>query len=224
MKTAGETALTKLAALVKTALSGKAPNAHAVSATTYGKGTASLYGHVKLSDSTTAATAAASGGTAATPKAVSAALTAAKSYADSVAGTPSKAALLDMVYPVGSIYMSSASTPPATLFGGTWERLQDRFLLAGGTTYTPGTVGGEAEHKLTEAEMPSHEHAGLNYAGQSRPEARIGLNSGTTSYRLSWESGAGSGVNEIYTHAAGGGAAHNNMPPYWAVYMWERTA
>ena len=86
MKTAGESGLTKLISLVKTALAEKAPTSHASSATKYGKGTSSAYGHVKLSDSTTATTAAASGGTAATPKAVSAALEAAKSYADSVAG------------------------------------------------------------------------------------------------------------------------------------------
>lgn len=60
----------------------RAPTSHASTGTTYGKGTGSNYGHVKLSDSTTATTAAASGGTAATPKAVSDALKAAKSYAD----------------------------------------------------------------------------------------------------------------------------------------------
>ena len=60
----------------------RAPTSHASTGTTYGKGTSSNYGHVKLSDSTTATTAAASGGTAATPKAVSDALAAAKSYAD----------------------------------------------------------------------------------------------------------------------------------------------
>lgn len=86
MKASSTAAVTKLAQLVKSALAAKAPTSHAVSATTYGKGTSSVYGHVKLSDSTTATTAAASGGTAATPKAVSAALAAAKSYADSVAG------------------------------------------------------------------------------------------------------------------------------------------
>lgn len=86
MKTTGESGLTKMMQLVKTALAEKAPTSHASSATTYGKGTSSAYGHVKLSDNTTSTTAAASGGTAATPKAVSAALAAAKSYADSVAG------------------------------------------------------------------------------------------------------------------------------------------
>lgn len=60
----------------------RAPTSHASTGTTYGKGTSSNYGHVKLSDSTTATTAATSGGTAATPKAVSDALKAAKSYAD----------------------------------------------------------------------------------------------------------------------------------------------
>ncbi|MBO6267937.1 MAG: hypothetical protein J6N19_02185 [Clostridium sp.] len=60
----------------------RAPTSHASTGTTYGKGTSSNYGHVKLSDSTTETTAAASGGTAATPKAVSDALAAAKSYAD----------------------------------------------------------------------------------------------------------------------------------------------
>lgn len=60
----------------------RAPNNHASTATTYGSGTSSNYGHVKLSDATDGTAAAASGGTAATPKAVSDALAAAKSYAD----------------------------------------------------------------------------------------------------------------------------------------------
>ena len=61
----------------------RAPTSHATSATTYGKGTGTNYGHVKLSDSTTdSTTASASGGTAATPKAVYSALAAAKTYAD----------------------------------------------------------------------------------------------------------------------------------------------
>lgn len=61
---------------------GAAPTSHASTATTYGVGNASNYGHVKLSDATNGTAAAASGGTAATPKAVSDALAAAKSYAD----------------------------------------------------------------------------------------------------------------------------------------------
>lgn len=69
---------------LQTTLDGKAPKSHASTATTYGAGNASNYGHVKLSDATDGTAAAASGGTAATPKAVKDALEAAKSYADSL--------------------------------------------------------------------------------------------------------------------------------------------
>lgn len=63
---------------------------------------------------------------------------------------------LKKVYPVGSIYMSTVSTNPATLFGfGTWEAMPaGRVLLAQGksswgTTYNAGSTGGEATHTLT---------------------------------------------------------------------------
>ena len=61
-------------------------------------------------------------------------------------------------YPVGSIYMSVNSTSPATLFGGTWEQIQDVFLLAAGSTYTAGDTGGSASHTLIVDELPSHVH------------------------------------------------------------------
>lgn len=60
-------------------------------------------------------------------------------------------------YPVGSIYLSVLDTNPATLFGGVWEQLQNRFLLGAGNNLA-GTTGGEVEHILTAAEMPSHTH------------------------------------------------------------------
>ena len=66
--------------------------------------------------------------------------------------------LIDVIYPVGSIYMSVNSVNPSTLFGGTWEQIKDTFLLATGDTYANGSTGGEATHTLTENEMPSHTH------------------------------------------------------------------
>jgi hypothetical protein len=65
---------------------------------------------------------------------------------------------LDQIYPVGSIYMSVTNTNPQLLFGGSWEQIKDTFLLAAGETHTAGSIGGEAEHKLTIDEMPSHAH------------------------------------------------------------------
>ena len=63
--------------------------------------------------------------------------------------------LLEVVYPIGSIYMSVANANPHDLFGfGTWEQIQDTFLLAAGSIYAAGVTGGEAKHTLTEAELP----------------------------------------------------------------------
>jgi hypothetical protein len=66
--------------------------------------------------------------------------------------------LWEKIYPVGSIYISANSTSPANLFGGTWEQIKDRFLLAAGGTYAAGSTGGEATHTLTVDEMPNHVH------------------------------------------------------------------
>ena len=120
--------------------------------------------------------------------------------------------ILNMVYPVGSIYMSANSTSPATLFGGTWQQIEDTFLLSAGSTYTAGDTGGEATHTLTVNEMPSHSHT-INYGGPA---------TGTQGATPGGSSNLG--PNSSFIQATGGGLAHNNMPPYLVVYMWKRTA
>lgn len=121
--------------------------------------------------------------------------------------------IVDIVYPVGSIYMSVNSTSPATLFGGTWEALGGRFLVGADSTYTAGSTGGEASHTLTIDEMPQHNHSIDNYntAGGSTSFMTVTAQAKT---------GYGNNVQTWYT---GGGKAHNNLPPYLAVYMWKRT-
>ena len=69
------------------------------------------------------------------------------------------APLLNLVYPVGSIYWSSNNTNPATLFGGTWTQIKDRFILAAGDYYSNGATGGAATVTLTVSNMPSHTHS-----------------------------------------------------------------
>ena len=130
--------------------------------------------------------------------------------------------LLDLTYPVGSIYMSVNSTSPATLFGGTWAQLKDRFLLGAGSTYSNGATGGSATHKLTASEMPSHTHrvrreygTGDNL-GYSPPDGNYTQFAGPSAGTQNWSS---NGVE-----STGGNTAHNNMPPYLVVYMWKRTA
>lgn len=123
--------------------------------------------------------------------------------------------LLDAVWPVGSLYLSAADSDPGVLFGGTWQRVKDRFLLAAGDVYEPGETGGEAQHTLTKAEMPAHTH-GYDFTGQSDV-------TGVTAIRL-YDADGRRNEYQGASASAGGGAAHNNMPPYLAVYVWRRTA
>lgn len=125
-------------------------------------------------------------------------------------------ALLDYLHPVGSIYQSTDATSPADLFGGTWEQIKDVFLLAAGDSHAAGSTGGEETHTLTKAEIPNHAHT-LKYTGQSVTE-------GVNAIRL-YQAAS----NQYNAYSGGqssdcGDQAHNNMPPYLAVYTWRRTA
>lgn len=68
----------------------------------------------------------------------------------------------DIIYPIGSIYMSLNDTDPAELFGGSWEKLEEGRVLIGANNnnYVAGTKGGEYSHKLTLSEIPAHTHTG----------------------------------------------------------------
>lgn len=161
-------------------------------------------------------------------------------FGNQTAETYTKAELDDMflnrVYPVGAVYISLTATNPHDLFGGTWEQIQGRFLLAVGantanttTAYgsmsasainrSAGEQGGEVAHTLTTSEMPEHAHP-IRYGS-------VGSSSGDTyaSVRVPYnQAQARVGEDNQGMEAVGGGQAHNNMPPYLAVYMWRRTA
>lgn len=124
--------------------------------------------------------------------------------------------LLDAVWPVGSIYLSASEISPETLFGGTWEQVKDRFLLAAGDVYSLGGTGGQAEHTLTVQELPSHGH-GYTYTGQSST-------TGTGAIRLVNPGGTVNAYTGEKDGRTGGGQPHSNMPPYLAVNIWRRTA
>lgn len=121
-----------------------------------------------------------------------------------------------IAHPIGSYYWSSDPTDPATLFGGTWEQVTDRFILAAGSTYKVGQTGGEATHILTIDEMPSHNHESplLGYSGGSNGQ-------GDDPFANRVDSGRS--PRDYYTKNAGGGQPHNNMPPYEVAYCWKRT-
>lgn len=133
----------------------------------------------------------------------------------------------DKMHPVGSIYMSMDSTSPASLFGGTWEQLKDRFMLAAGNTYKAGSTGGESKHTLTEYEMPSHAHKVMYAGGNTPARSKDGVIQANLTY--GWNRGIGwfadnKGTVDVWAAETGGDQPHNNMPPYLVVYMWKRIA
>ena len=149
-----------------------------------------------------------------------------------VYGKMLKSYVVDRVYPIGSIYMSVSSTSPATLFGGTWTQLKDRFLLGAGDTYSNGNTGGSSTVTLTTAQMPSHSHgsgASGYYFSTAKPLStdsvgRRKMASGTAAYATTASSSADDLGERSATGTAGSGSAHNNMPPYIVKYCWERIA
>lgn len=82
-----------------------------------------------------------------------------KSYLDT-RDYATKNDLYGLIYPIGSIYLSVNSVDPSTLFGGTWEKIKDRFLLSSGDTYSIGSTGGNSSTTLGIANLPSHNHSG----------------------------------------------------------------
>lgn len=135
----------------------------------------------------------------------------------------SDAVPLSSIYPVGSVYLSFAETSPADIFGGTWERIKDRFLLAAGDSYAAGTTGGESKHKLSESEMPSHTH-GINFPTPNGDAWGFGIGGGWGGWSVAGNYENNNTYGRQSNQYTGGDGAHNNMPPYLTVYIWKRTA
>ena len=198
---------------------------------------------------------------------------------------------LDVIYPVGSIYISVNTVNPSTFLGGTWKQIKDRFLLADSETYQLGNLGGEATHKLSTDEMPTHSHGGSTLASGAHTHTasttsagahthtrgtmeitgafngntddgnqwngafyhytdagvtgangeKSGNNGGYISFAASrsWTgatssagahthgvtvTSAGSHTHTLTLEENGASKAHNNMPPYMVVRMWQRIA
>lgn len=119
-------------------------------------------------------------------------------------------------YPVGSIYLSVNETSPASLFGGTWEQLKDRFLLGAGDSYALGGTGGKAEHTLTDDNIPT---LGIAYKSSSSSGTGSNYVLDGSVLLVSERSDEWGAVNTETTHEP-----VPTMPPYLAVYMWKRVS
>lgn len=122
--------------------------------------------------------------------------------------------LLDIIYSVGSIYISMSSISPIDIIGGTWAKIEDKFLYGTDNIST----GGENTHTLTISEMPSHSHIYTT-------EWPVSL----SDHLSTWQMASGNlGWSLIFgdhdTRSVGGNAPHNNMPAYQGCYIYYRTA
>jgi hypothetical protein len=150
---------------------------------------------------------------------------------------------LQAAYPVGSIYMSTVATNPNTLFGfGTWVTYgSGRVLISQDGTYTAGSTGGSATTTLIEANLPSHTHS-ATFTGNALPthNHQIGgrdstANEGSdpnsefvrdfpsTQNPTTSSVSAGTPSGSVSVGNTGSGTSFSNLPPYIAVYMWNRT-
>lgn len=151
-------------------------------------------------------------------------------------------------FPVGSIYIETTGTNPATLLGfGTWEAFgAGKTLIGLDTTQTEfqnaEQTGGEATHSLTIDEMPSHSHSGTTDWGGNHQHTYIGQNNavnrqlwGTADYHYGWTtlmdgantggtSWSGAHSHTFTTDSTGSNTGHENRQPYITAYFWKRTA
>ena len=157
--------------------------------------------------------------------------------------------IFKLIYPVGSIYISTNSTSPATLFGGTWEQIKDRFLYTASSDSTK--TGGSSTATLSIENMPSHNHTfngklmegGMSNAGESGWIRKEGagyswgvfktlydeLHPWAIGHYGKWEWGGAYGFKFEATPSGtisntGEGKSFSIMPPYYKVYCWRRTA
>lgn len=118
-------------------------------------------------------------------------------------------------YKIGDIFITTNEENPANRFGGTWEKLPDEtFLMTASSKYAVKSTGGENEHILTIEEMPKH-RLQINGSGGGEQWA---------TGNIMMNSAYGNTQTTAYTEYIGEDNPHNNMPKFYAVYVWIRVA
>ncbi len=126
---------------------------------------------------------------------------------------------IDLIYPIGSIYMNVSNVNPTTLFGGTWERIEDRFLLASGNNYSNGTTGGSNQASV---QMELFHTGGIAYMDYRQQNFTTNYKS---NIRIYSNGGAQHSLEENQNYGVAVTNTNNTselMPPYLAVNIWKR--
>lgn len=156
--------------------------------------------------------------------------------------------IFETTFPIGTIFQTTIIGNPNTIIPGAtnseWEQITDRMLIGAGNTYPIESTGGEATVTLTKDQLPSHTHTrgSMNIIGEfgiQGCDQFANVTSGAF-YTVSTghvDAGTSAGAQYINkagfdasrswtgeTSSVGGNQSHNNIPPYYAVYIWKRVA
>lgn len=144
--------------------------------------------------------------------------------------------IFNLIYPVGSVYISVNDTNPGTLFGGTWSKIENRFLVGAGSSYTAGSTGGASTHRhdfrigleqfygMMVGDDLSNQGA-WSYE-QSKYSKSSGRNSSATPVRINNDLPYSSTREQAdyIRYSDGDTQTASSLPPYLSVYIWKRTA
>jgi hypothetical protein len=131
------------------------------------------------------------------------------------------AAVVERDHPVGSLYISENVTSPAELYGGTWERIEGKFIIGASDTYPAGSTGGSATHTQTDAEMPSHFHG---YGNQYSGDAHFAQWQFYIPDVVQITDAEGKNCAWAVTARSGNGKPMDILNPYYSTYIWRRVA
>lgn len=125
---------------------------------------------------------------------------------------------------------SDDPTSPASFIGGTWERIEGKFIMGASDTYQAGSTGGEAEHTLTEGELPNitgnfdFQSDGNNQGIVTEAHGVFSLGQMSTGgFRPNNKTDESNCARQIRM-SFGSNSPHNNIPPYYSAYIWRRVA
>ena len=149
---------------------------------------------------------------------------------------------IDKMYPVGSIYMSTSSTNPGSIIGGTWTAWGAGRVPVGvatsGTFNSVEKTGGAENTTLATTNLPSHNHSITGTTTSSAGEhthdvAAFGTDALSPSDNTALVPRSGTVKTSsagAHTHTlsatignTGSGTAFSNLQPYITCYMWKRT-
>lgn len=124
---------------------------------------------------------------------------------------------VDLIYPIGSLYLTTSTVSPAVLFGGTWGRISDDAYLKIATGSTAGNLDGtSSNHKIPLTSIPSHTHRIYGYNPGSSTTGQFG------NQPLQIKNDTKSQWYSNNPESAGGGQAY--YPYYYDVFVWKRIA